>query len=157
MNDSRRPPSSLPGQVPGQLGSAHGGIASQMNADRTRSAPRKGEGITDPEELKKLITLLQQAEAASQTAMQDIQIGEFLVEGPRVPLTFVEGLQALTRTEAAVLRFLGWGRSNSDISVLLNVNDNTVRTHMNNAVRKLGVDGMCELNSIAGLLFHPTE
>ena len=153
MNDTRRPPASLPGQG----GQPHGGIASQMNADRPRATLRKGEGVTDPDELKKLITLLQQAEAVSQMAVQDIQIGEFLVEGGRVPLTFVEGLQALTRTEAAVLRFLGWGRSNADISVLLNVNDNTVRTHMNNAVKKLGVDGMRELNSIAGLLFHPVE
>lgn len=150
MNDQRRPTSPLPGQQ-------HSGIASQMSAERSRAAPRKGEGVTDPEELKKLIMLLQQAEAVTQTAIEDIQIGEFLVEGARVPVTFVEGLQALTRTEAAVLRFLGWGRSNADISVLLNVNDNTVRTHMNNAVRKLGVDGMRELNSIAGLLFHPVE
>ena len=150
MNDQRRPTSPLPGQQ-------HSGIASQMSAERSRTAPRKGEGVTDPEELKKLIMLLQQAEAVTQTAIEDIQIGEFLVEGARVPVTFVEGLQALTRTEAAVLRFLGWGRSNADISVLLNVNDNTVRTHMNNAVRKLGVDGMRELNSIAGLLFHPVE
>ncbi len=153
MTDPRRPPSPLPGHA----GQMHGGIASQASASRARTPPRKGEGVTDPEELKKLIALLQQAEAASQTAIQDIQIGEFLVEGARVPLTFVEGLQSLTRTEAAVMRFLGWGRSNSDISVLLNVNDNTVRTHMNNAVRKLGVDGMRELNSIAGLLFHPVE
>ncbi len=153
MTDNRRPSPPLPGYA----GQMHGGIASQTSASRTRAAPRKGEGVTDPEELKKLIALLQQAEAANQSAVQDIQIGEFLVEGARVPLTFVEGLQSLTRTEAAVLRFLGWGRSNSDISVLLNVNDNTVRTHMNNAVRKLGVDGMRELNSIAGLLFHPVE
>lgn len=153
MTDNRRP---LP-PLPGHPGAVHGGVASQASAARPRSVPRKGEGVTDPEELKKLINLLQQAEAVSQRSLQDIQIGEFLVEGARVPLTFVEGLQALTRTEAAVLRFLGWGRSNADISVLLNVNDNTVRTHMNNAVRKLGVDGMRELNSIAGLLFHPVE
>ncbi len=154
MTDNRRPLPPLPGH---SATVQAGGVASQASAARPRSAPRKGEGVTDPEELKKLINLLQQAEAANQRSLQDIQIGEFLVEGPRVPLTFVEGLQSLTRTEAAVLRFLGWGRSNADISVLLNVNDNTVRTHMNNAVRKLGVDGMRELNSIAGLLFHPVE
>ena len=111
MTDNRRPLPPLPGHSATVQG---GGVASQASAARPRSVPRKGEGVTDPEELKKLINLLQQAEAVSQRSLQDIQIGEFLVEGARVPLTFVEGLQALTRTEAAVLRFLGWGRSNAD-------------------------------------------
>ena len=139
------------------------GIASRAAADAARlgttpGQPRRvGEGVSDPQELRQLIALLQKAEAAKADERQDIQVGEFLIDGVRVPLTFIEALQALTRTEAAVLRFLGWGRSNADIGVLLGMNENTVRSHLNNAVRKLEVDGVRELNSIAGLLFHPVE
>jgi hypothetical protein len=32
-----------------------------------------------------------------------------------------------------------------------------VRTHMNNAIRKLELDGVRELNSLAGLLFLPID
>jgi DNA-binding NarL/FixJ family response regulator len=53
------------------------------------------------------------------------------------------------------MRFLGWGRSNSDIASLLNIHENTVRTHLNNAIGKLEVDGSRGLACLAGLLFHP--
>ncbi len=59
--------------------------------------------------------------------------------------------------EAAVLRFLGWGRANADIATLLDISDATVRSHMNNAIIKLGVDGARELAGLSGLLFHPLD
>ena len=126
----------------------------------TRGAPspgRPGEGVSDPDELARIIALLRDSEAARGPRRADVQIGEFVVAGNRVPLPYVAGLQGLTRTEAAVIRFLGWGRSNADIAVLLGMTENTVRTHLNNAVGKLSADGMRHLNSIAGLLFHPVE
>jgi DNA-binding NarL/FixJ family response regulator len=89
--------------------------------------------------------------------VRDVAVGEFVVAGTRVPLTLIAPLQTLTRTEAAVLRFLGWGRSNADIANLLNMNENTVRSHITNAIQKLDVDGARELNSVAGLLFHPLD
>ncbi|MGK6325153.1 helix-turn-helix domain-containing protein [Sphingomonas sp. DT-51] len=117
---------------------------------------RAGEGVTDTGELTRLIALLRQAET-SRPARPDVQIGEFTVEGVRVPLAFVSGLQSLTRTEAATLRLLGWGRSNADIALLLGINESTVRSHCNNAVAKLQVDGMRKLGCLAGLLFHPLD
>lgn len=143
-----------------------GGIASDVSAARaagmavggSHGAPRPGEGVADPDELRALIALLRQQEAGQADAnRRAIQIGEFTVDGLRVPLTFAGALQQLSRTEAAVLRFLGWGRANADIAVLLGMTENTVRTHLNNAVKKLDVDGMRELNSVAGLLFHPID
>ena len=137
-----------------------GGIASAMNDERGRvpAAPAvAGDGVTDPAELARLITLIRAAESADTNRARDVSVGEFVVAGGRVPVTLIEPLQALTRTEAAVLRFLGWGRSNADIANLLNMTDNTVRTHINNAVQKLNVDGARELNSVAGLLFHPLD
>ncbi|MEQ1540282.1 MAG: helix-turn-helix transcriptional regulator, partial [Sphingorhabdus sp.] len=62
-----------------------------------------------------------------------------------------------TRAESAVLRMLGWGRSNADIAMLLDSAETTVRSHMNNVIRKLELDGMRELMCIAGLLFHPLD
>lgn len=137
-----------------------GGIASALNDQRGRpasTAASVGDGITDPAELARLINIIRAAESADARQVRDVAIGEFVVSGTRVPLTLIEPLQSLTRTEAAVLRFLGWGRSNADIASLLNMTENTVRTHINNAVQKLDVDGARELNSVAGLLFHPLD
>jgi DNA-binding NarL/FixJ family response regulator len=137
-----------------------GGIASEMNAARAgvaNPAPRAGEGVDDAAELGRLIALIRQSEAAAPNQRRDLIIGEFSVSGLRVPDSFVAVLQNLTRNEAAVLRFLGWGRSNADIATLLNVTEATVRTHMGNAVTKLNVDGARELICLAGLLFHPLD
>ncbi len=115
------------------------------------------EGTADADELARLVELLRESEARREAHLREIIIGEFIVVGWRVPLLHLAGLQTLTRNEAAVLRFLGWGRANGDIGTLLNMTENTVRTHMNNAIRKLDLDGVRELNSLAGLLFLPLE
>ncbi|MEL6877336.1 MAG: helix-turn-helix transcriptional regulator [Pseudomonadota bacterium] len=88
---------------------------------------------------------------------REVTVGEFLVDGARVPLSLVDSLQHLTRTEAAALRFAGWGRSNADIATLLAISEGTARTHLNSAVRKLELDGMRGLVALAGLLFHPLD
>jgi DNA-binding NarL/FixJ family response regulator len=116
-----------------------------------------GDGVRDTDELLRLVALLKQAEANSGAAERMIVIGEFSVTAARVPVTYIAGLQLLTRAEASVLRMLGWGRANSDIAMLLDSNENTVRTHMNNVIRKLELDGMRELITLAGLLFHPLD
>lgn len=120
------------------------------------SGPRVGEGVTSPTELARLIEALRQTEERGRSR-PDMRVGEFMVDGLRVPLSFVPALQSLTRTEAAALRLLGWGRSNTDIGLLLGMHESTVRSHLNNAVSKLGVDGMRKLGCIAGLLFHPLD
>lgn len=120
-------------------------------------ARRPGEGITDADELSRILRVLRQAEQSREDKRADVMIGEFTVEGWRVPPPLIGVLRQLTRTEAAVIRFMGWGRANADIATLLNINDNTVRTHMTNAIRKLEVDGARGLNSLAGLLFHPID
>lgn len=119
-------------------------------------APRAGEGVSDPAELARLIDMLRRAEAAGRRG-PDLQIGEFLVDGARVPKGHLAALQSMTRTEAAAMRLLGWGRSNADIAMLLAINESTVRSHLNTAVAKLGVDGMRTLACISGLLFHPLD
>ena len=116
-----------------------------------------GDGVTDTAELMRLVQMLRSAEAATPATETLIVIGEFSVPATRIPDTFIAQLQTLTRAEAAVLRLLGWGRANSDIAMLLDSTEATVRTHMNNVVKRLNVDGMRELITLAGLLFHPLD
>lgn len=132
-----------------------GAATAPAMAPPTQSLP--GEGISDTAELLRLAAVLKQAETDSGIAQRTIVIGEFSVLVSRVPLTFIAGLQGLTRAEAAVLRMLGWGRSNADIAMLLDSAETTVRTHMNNVIKKLDLDGMRELMCLAGLLFHPLD
>lgn len=107
-----------------------------------------------------LLTLLEQMRSAANrdpARARQVTVGEFLVDGARVPLSLATALQQLTRTEAAALRFAGWGRSNADIATLLAVSEGTARTHLNSAVNKLELDGMRGLVALAGLLFHPLD
>ncbi len=107
-----------------------------------------------------LIALIEEMRSAAKrdpAREREVTVGEFLVDGARVPLSLVDPLQQLTRTEAAALRFAGWGRSNADIATLLAISEGTARTHLNSAVRKLELDGMRGLVALAGLLFHPLD
>lgn len=140
--------------------SSHAALAPPKGTAGPTSTPSSaiaGDGVSDVAELARLLSLIRQTEAIEGTAQRSIVIGEFSVLGNRVPANLIGALQTLSRNEAAVLRFLGWGRSNTDIAMLMNCNDATVRTHMNNAIRKLEMDGVRELNSVAGLLFHPVD
>lgn len=115
-----------------------------------------GPGGIDPEMLD-LISRMREAARRDPARQRDVVIGEFTVDGSRVPLSLVAPLQSLTRTEAAALRFAGWGRSNTDIATLLATSEGTARSHLNSAVRKLELDGMRALVALAGLLFHPLD
>jgi len=110
---------------------------------------------TDPEEerLRELMLLLRKADAKA--AGEEHLVGEFRIPRSRIPERHLHGIGRLTKTEVAVLRFLGWGRSNADIATLLTMSENTVRVHLNNMCGKLELDGVRELNALAGLLFHP--
>lgn len=129
-----------------------------LGLNRPGAGQRRDEGGSpDTEALRRLIEEMRRADALDPDRRPDVRIGEFTVEGARVPLSLVAPLQTLTRMEAAVMRFLGWGRANGDIGLLLHVNESTVRTHLNNAVQKLELDGVRQLNCVAGLLFHPID
>ena len=108
-------------------------------------------------ELVALIEKMREAATRDPARQRQINVGEFLVDGARVPFSIVKPLQQLTRTEAAALRFAGWGRSNADIATLLAISEGTARTHLNSAVRKLELDGMRELVALGGLLFHSLD
>lgn len=119
-------------------------------------AAAQDDTVLDPEMLA-LLKKMRDAASRDPARQRDVSIGEFTVDGARVPLSLAEPLRQLTRTEAAALRFAGWGRSNADIATLLSVSEGTARTHLNSAVRKLELDGMRGLTALAGLLFHPLD
>jgi DNA-binding NarL/FixJ family response regulator len=120
------------------------------------SRPTFDPGTIDPEMLA-LVTRMREAARRDPARQRDVMIGEFTVDGARVPLSLIAPLESLTRTEAAVLRFAGWGRSNADIATVLAMSEGTARTHLNSAVRKLDLDGMRALIAVAGLLFLPLD
>lgn len=111
---------------------------------------------TDADEdarLRELMRLLRKADA--RVGEEDVPVGEYRIPRSRIPERHLATIGSLTRTEVAVMRFLGWGRANADIATLLVISENTVRVHLNNMCRKLELDGVRELNALAGLLFHP--
>lgn len=112
--------------------------------------------MSDPDEearLRELMRLLRKADARAE--QEDVLVGEFRIPRSRLPDRHSGSIGTLTKTEVAVMRFLGWGRANADIATLLVISENTVRVHLNNMCRKLELDGVRELNALAGLLFHP--
>ena len=133
-------------------------IAARIAAGQARGAGRPAPsagGETDV--LIALIERMRKEAATHPAHLREVTVGEFLVDGARVPIQLVDPLQALTRTEAAALRFAGWGRANADIAVLLAISEGTVRTHFNSAIRKLELDGMRALIALAGTLFFPLD
>lgn len=107
----------------------------------------------EEERLRELMRLLRKADQAA--GNEEHLVGEYRIPRSRIPERHLQAVGTLTKTEVAVLRFLGWGRSNPDIATLLVISENTVRVHLNNMCRKLELDGVRELNALAGLLFHP--
>jgi DNA-binding NarL/FixJ family response regulator len=110
----------------------------------------------EDERLAAIAELLRKADALPGAA-PPVPLGEHLVEAARVPARHRAALLKLTPMELTVIRFLGWGRSNSDIATLLLIAENTVRVHLSNVARKLELDGMRELAALAGLLFYPAD
>jgi DNA-binding NarL/FixJ family response regulator len=112
--------------------------------------------VPDPVEEARLRDLMRLLRMADERAgNEDTLVGEYRIARSRIPERHAHGINTLTKTEVAVMRFLGWGRANADIATLLGISENTVRVHLNNMCRKLELDGVRELNALAGLLFHP--
>ena len=55
----------------------------------------------------------------------------------------------LTRREAEILRFVAGGRSNQDVARLLWITDHTVKFHLANIYRKLGIRNRIEASQWA--------
>ncbi|WP_420270889.1 LuxR C-terminal-related transcriptional regulator, partial [Klebsiella quasipneumoniae] len=61
---------------------------------------------------------------------------------------------SLSPTEHAILRYMSWGYSLSEIAVQLNRNIKTIRAHKFNAMTKLGVRSDIGLLNAADILLH---
>jgi len=113
--------------------------------------------MSEDERLAAIAALLRASDALPGNDAPPLTLGEHIVAAARVPVRHRATLLKLTPMELTVVRFLGWGRSNSDIATLLLISDNTVRVHLSNVCRKLELDGMRELAALAGLLFYPAD
>lgn len=111
-------------------------------------------GLDEEARVRELMRLLRKAD---ETAQGEHVLGEHRIPVARIPQRHADSMAALTKTEIAVLRFLGWGRANADIATLLAISENTVRVHLNNMCNKLELDGVRQLNAFAGLLFYPVN
>ena len=120
------------------------------------AAPAMTAPTPDEDRLAAIAELLRKADALP-SGPPPMALGEHIIAAARIPARHREALLKLTPTELTVVRFMGWGRSNTDIATLLVISDNTVRVHTNNVVRKLELDGMRELAALAGLLFYPVD
>lgn len=109
--------------------------------------------------LESVAAFLQQTGAlqTAASAAATLTLGEQIIEAARVPRRHRAQLLKLTAMELTCLRFLGWGRGNADIALLLQISENTVRVHFGNICRKLELDGMRELAALAGILFYPID
>ena len=57
-------------------------------------------------------------------------------------------LSSLTQREIELLRLVQNSRSNKEIAYALNLSEGTVKVHLNNMFRKLGVSSRAELASL---------
>ena len=120
------------------------------------AAPPSPRPMTEDERVAAIAELLRRADALPGSP-PPVALGEHIVEAARVPKRHREALLRLTPTELTCVRFLGWGRANSDIATLMLMSENTVRVHLSNVCKKLELDGMRELAALAGLLFYPAD
>lgn len=111
----------------------------------------------DADEEARLRELMRLLRKVDEKVEGEHTLGEFRIPAARMPQRHNDTMAALTKTEIAVLRFLGWGRANADIATLLAISENTVRVHLNNMCNKLELDGVRQLNAFAGLLFYPVN
>lgn len=111
----------------------------------------------DADEEARLRELMRLLRKVDEKVEGEHTLGEFRIPAARMPQRHTDTMAALTKTEIAVLRFLGWGRANADIATLLAISENTVRVHLNNMCNKLELDGVRQLNAFAGLLFYPVN
>jgi DNA-binding CsgD family transcriptional regulator len=57
--------------------------------------------------------------------------------------------QDLTSREREILQMIAEGKTSKDISAVLNISLNTVNTHRNHIMEKLGIDNIAQLTKYA--------
>lgn len=94
-------------------------------------------GIDDVNDMIDVLVGVLQGEIAFSTAVSRLIIGELRASG--VSRRDADASGPLTAREREALQLLSSGRSNQQIATALGVSPNTVKNHLANAYRKLGV------------------
>ena len=74
---------------------------------------------------------------------------------PKVGFTLEQRTKKLTPAEINVARLIGKGMTNEQITLQLNISDNTVRTHLKSLYRKTGAENREELYRLCLMLSRP--
>jgi DNA-binding NarL/FixJ family response regulator len=82
-------------------------------------------------------------------AIRAVAAGESLLD-PALVSAAAEQMPAITRREGDVLRLMADGKNNAEIAVQLFLSENTVKTHVQEIFRKLGVRNRVEAAILAG-------
>src|SRR5258708_5280603 len=73
-----------------------------------------------------------------------------IIEGVRPPQQGESGRAALNSSQVAILRLISRGHSNREIAAEVHLSENTVKTHVQEIFRKLGVRNRVEAAILAG-------
>lgn len=88
-----------------------------------------------------IVQAFRNAEIISRISEDKTGIGTTLIEGKGkdLPLEHLKFL-GITLREAEILKWISEGKTNAEISTILNISLNTVKTHLANIYQKLGVE-----------------
>ena len=78
------------------------------------------------------------------------QVAGHVIERARTPLPAGSRRAALSASQVSILRLISRGHSNREIAVEVHLSENTVKTHVQEIFRKLGVRNRVEAAILAG-------
>jgi DNA-binding NarL/FixJ family response regulator len=78
------------------------------------------------------------------------QVAGHVIERARTPTPSGSGRSALSPSQVAILRLISRGHSNREIAAEVHLSENTVKTHVQEIFRKLGVRNRVEAAILAG-------
>ncbi|HEY4000339.1 MAG TPA: response regulator transcription factor [Candidatus Xenobia bacterium] len=110
-----------------QMG-ASGYLSKDSTAQTVKDAVRtahQGESLLEPKVTTQLITEFVKMKRGDRTRPEEPQVED--------------GLRGLTTREREILKLIAQGKSNQDISSELFISEHTVKTHISNLFRKLGM------------------
>lgn len=106
--------------------------------------------------ISKSLPKIQMGQALEQIIAGDIVLPSDLMRAPTTPLipTGKTSIESLTHKQLLVLELLAAGHANKRIAIELNLSESTVKTHVSDILRKLGVSNRVQAaNQVSGINF----
>lgn len=106
--------------------------------------------------ISKSLPKIQMGQALEQIIAGDIVLPSDLMRAPTTPLIpkGKTSIESLTNKQLLVLELLAAGHANKRIAIELNLSESTVKTHVSDILRKLGVSNRVQAaNQVSGINF----